>query len=154
MRGYTRKKKPARSAGSVSPVHAGIYPIITAERPPLKSFPRSCGDIPASCRGFWRLRRFPPFMRGYTWQSGAGARVHPVSPVHAGIYPADRRAAHEFHGFPRSCGDIPYETWRVALEILFPPFMRGYTWLADIERKKREVSPVHAGIYLWKLPTR
>ena len=46
MRGYTCHQRRLRLYESVSPVHAGIYPIRAIRPHCATGFPRSCGDIP------------------------------------------------------------------------------------------------------------
>ena len=53
--------------------------------------------------------------------------------------------------FPRSCGDIPATACKSAYRISFPPFMRGYTLSFSVALSVTGVSPVHAGIYLYRI---
>ena len=51
---------------SVSPAHAGMYPMpIYATQVP-SSFPRTRGDVPATGGGLKKLLVFPPHTRGCT----------------------------------------------------------------------------------------
>ncbi len=131
----------------VSPVHAGIYPMLYVFAGGLLRFPRSCGDIPTTNSLVVLYRQFPPFMRGYTSIAFCHDSGSVVSPVHAGIYLRTAVRAVILGSFPRSCGDIPAYPDRCALSIAFPPFMRGYTLNSCAHSGKESVSPVHAGIY-------
>ena len=87
MRGYTPYRTGVGLVEIVSPVHAGIYPVLAKLKAAMDGFPRSCGDIPRSLSFILHLLWFPPFMRGYTRYGCKVTCNVTVSPVHAGIYP-------------------------------------------------------------------
>ena len=153
MRGYTCGRSLVLGGDQVSPVHAGIYPQAQETEKWRSSFPRSCGDIPSGPAQSSHGARFPPFMRGYTRGVRSDSLRFCVSPVHAGIYHNLFAPFLARISFPRSCGDIPSECWDSPTLSVFPPFMRGYTRSKRLTDFSAQVSPVHAGIYLFPMPS-
>ena len=165
-RGWTVADRAPDSGAQVSPAHAGmdLSRAIIAEhrgsfpahagmdRPGAlrgrtsRSFPRTRGDGPLLWSNIQTLQPFPPHTRGWTL-----ILLHPgahlfVSPAHAGMDRTRGRRTRGPHRFPRTRGDGPAASPRIALRLMFPPHTRGWTAGAHARAVRRRVSPAHAGM--------
>ena len=145
-RGWTCHARSSQSTEAVSPAHAGMDRPGALRGRTSRSFPRTRGDGPLLWSNIQTLQPFPPHTRGWTL-----ILLHPgahlfVSPAHAGMDRTRGRRTRGPHRFPRTRGDGPAASPRIALRLMFPPHTRGWTAGAHARAVRRRVSPAHAGM--------
>ena len=145
-RGSTCAGSGTHVRAEVSPAHAGIDPFNTTGIRQSSSLPRARGDRPAVDDVRTGARWSPPRTRGSTRLRNRGMVLEIVSPAHAGIDPPSAEAPKWKHCLPRARGDRPHAcAWRRS-GVKSPPRTRGSTRRASSCRRRRCVSPAHAGI--------
>ena len=146
LRGWTHEIQVEACARNVSPALAGMD-LLLAQDPLLQfRFPRACGDGPARVDSSTFTTRFPPRLRGWTFDFGRPGGLEPVSPALAGMDLVVQKAAKETKCFPRACGDGPVSRPASASIARFPPRLRGWTHLVAAAVRCVRVSPALAGM--------
>ena len=145
MRGKAAPDVRSRSAGRITPAHAGkrLSRSDTCRAP--GDHPRTCGEKSA---GFG-LRDLdsgsPPHMRGKVRILISCDNSQGITPAHAGKREAHAGSAGGRRDHPRTCGEKQLLLLLLKLRVGSPPHMRGKAHTFRTRTNWQGITPAHAG---------
>ena len=145
MRGKVQYQHCLRSAGRITPAHAGKSKIEQVLLASDGDHPRPCGEKPTSAIVDPSTRGSPPPMRGKVWNSRRGWVPRGITPAHAGKSCTTTATTTAPRDHPRPCGEKCFAIGFAIQPGGSPPPMRGKGVSSAILPSSTRITPAHAG---------